>query len=518
MSILSFLSTVTFCVFIRFTWTASHIKSSSIRASTLGITACLSWWSFCNAFFFSASNETVAFMWHRLSSLGWCVVPLFTLAYAIALASAEGIRRVRAWTLPLMLVTIAVTSTNFLGDSTCAATGLVPSAIGWGWTYVNNASSWRYLLLMGYLFAFFGAAIALFFKVTHDSSATITAKLSFGLAVTDIIVITAAMLTDLELPLFSSYLPPIANILSVFFALSYTHILSRYDIKNLDQLVPAAKVVQDSFDPIVFIDADGEILSANKSMEELAGAAPHALEGQAFADLFVDTAAVNRRIGGFDDDGSSADALELKYEGVEGKPTYLLLNLSRNADRDGSVRAIVVYMHDVTERIVKQEHYRTITYHDDLTGLYNRRYFDLHAKDFIQSYGDADFAVLMVDLDDFKSVNDRFGHLAGDEALAAAARMLQSSLNPEDLVCRYGGDEFIILLGTSNHAVSELVRKRIDSKMERVRLLHVPELTLHASVGCAWYSEHGSLEETIASADKDMYRDKESRGTMNLDS
>jgi diguanylate cyclase (GGDEF)-like protein len=150
---------------------------------------------------------------------------------------------------------------------------------------------------------------------------------------------------------------------------------------------------------------------------------------------------------------------------------------------------------------------------DRLTGLANRRGL---AAGFDRAVARAvhdqqPLAVLMADVDDFKSINDTHGHEAGDRALKAVARVLFHSVRPNDLCARYAGDEFVIVLAACDSAQAERRAAEIRAEIAALRFEPAPgtRLDIRTSVGAAVYPQDGcTLDELIVVADRRMYGDK----------
>jgi diguanylate cyclase (GGDEF)-like protein len=154
---------------------------------------------------------------------------------------------------------------------------------------------------------------------------------------------------------------------------------------------------------------------------------------------------------------------------------------------------------------------------DSLTGLANRELFRKRlqrAIERIRKRPDDRFAVLFLDLDRFKDVNDAFGHVLGDELLVQAARRLDESVRPGDVLARYGGDEFVILLedvGSVNDVLA--VTERIAERLALPFSLEGQDVRLTASVGIALSDTgYGTVEDLLRDADSAMYRAKEEGG------
>jgi diguanylate cyclase (GGDEF)-like protein/PAS domain S-box-containing protein len=165
---------------------------------------------------------------------------------------------------------------------------------------------------------------------------------------------------------------------------------------------------------------------------------------------------------------------------------------------------------DVTDRKVKEEQMETIARSDPLTGVLNRRGFERDAaRRLTQSADDATGALLFIDLNDFKMVNDKHGHEIGDRLLKIAAERLQQSLRGGDIIGRPGGDEFVALVPDVGPDVAEKLATRLTRTLEQPYRINGTELDCAASIGLALYPEHANtLTGLLRAADAAMYRAK----------
>ena len=179
---------------------------------------------------------------------------------------------------------------------------------------------------------------------------------------------------------------------------------------------------------------------------------------------------------------------------------------------EGEKLGAVISLHDITDLNRVKEQLRFMAYHDALTGLPNRRLFhDLlqHSLRHAQRHNEQ-VGVLVLDLDNFKTVNDVFGHDAGDQILQEVADSLRQFLRGSDILCRWGGDEFVIALLESGHTngVEKVAIKLCEKVLERV-LNTGTYCRLSVSVGIAMYPRHGTEPDLlIRNADMAMYRAK----------
>jgi diguanylate cyclase (GGDEF)-like protein/PAS domain S-box-containing protein len=179
---------------------------------------------------------------------------------------------------------------------------------------------------------------------------------------------------------------------------------------------------------------------------------------------------------------------------------------------DPSVRGLVLTLHDTTERRALEEELKHLAFHDSLTQLPNRILFLDRVEQALSSQGRhrGRLAVMLIDLDDFKMVNDTRGHAAGDALLVAVSERLQRVVRPTDTCARLGGDEFAVLLeGLVGDAEAGRLADRIQAVLRRPFGVGDDELTVRASVGVST-SEHGShAAELLIQADLAMYAAKD---------
>lgn len=174
---------------------------------------------------------------------------------------------------------------------------------------------------------------------------------------------------------------------------------------------------------------------------------------------------------------------------------------------------------DVTDRKAKEEQMESIARSDPLTGVLNRRGFERDAaRRLTQSADDATGALLFIDLNDFKMVNDRHGHEFGDRLLKIAAERLQQSLRGDDIIGRPGGDEFVALVPDVTAEIAETLATRLTRTLERPYRVNGMELHCSASIGLALYPLHANtLTGLMRAADAAMYRAKaRCRGGTNV--
>ncbi len=174
----------------------------------------------------------------------------------------------------------------------------------------------------------------------------------------------------------------------------------------------------------------------------------------------------------------------------------------------------VIIIRDVTLEKNQQEQLKRFAYLDSLTGLFNRRQLQISAKQaLLASASDRwPIALLYIDLNKFKAINDTYGHAVGDAVLVHVAHCLKACVRKGDIVARLGGDEFVALLFRANQDAAIATQQRLINTFSRSVELEGYNLQIAASIGIACHPDHGSsLRELLSHADRLMYQEKQTQ-------
>lgn len=275
-------------------------------------------------------------------------------------------------------------------------------------------------------------------------------------------------------------------------------------------------LIENATDITMILDAEGIFRYISPSVKRILGYAPErAIGHNALAMVHPDDAPLITETlkKAIQNPWKSQLAVEYRVRHRNGKACFLEA-VATNLLQDPAVNGIVVNCHDITQRKLAEEQLLHDAFHDALTGLPNRALFNdrlEHALRLAQRRKDYLFAVLFLDLDRFKVVNDSLGHTIGDQLLVAIARRLEACLRNGDTVARLGGDEFVILLEDIQgiHEVTHIVN-HLHQKMTSPILLDGHEVFITASIGIALSSdEYLGPTNLLRDADTAMYRAKE---------
>ncbi|MEA2163485.1 MAG: hypothetical protein QOK37_1612 [Thermoanaerobaculia bacterium] len=261
-------------------------------------------------------------------------------------------------------------------------------------------------------------------------------------------------------------------------------------------------------------ETSGTILDCNLTFAMMLGYARASLIGRNANELYV-------RRSDRDDlvemlrDSTTLNSVEVELKKQDEQSMWALMNLTLVDER---IHATVV---DISDRKRAEEQIEFHAYHDVLTNLPNRKLFTdrlTHSLSRARRSGKS-LAVMFVDLDHFKSINDTLGHESGDELLLQMARRLRENIRDDDTVARLGGDEFTIILAELRHPEDAInVAEKLIKAVERPLSISGTSIEVSASIGIAIYPDDGAdAESLLRNADSAMYRAKEAgRNTYQL--
>ena len=275
-------------------------------------------------------------------------------------------------------------------------------------------------------------------------------------------------------------------------------------------------LIENSSDLVLVVDRDEQLRFASSASRNVLGIEPADLVGRALDTLVHpdDEGALRRAIADVIRDPGASPFVECRFRRGDSEWQYTEVALANLLD-DRFVRGIVMNARDVTDRRALERRLAHQALHDPLTGLANRRLFLQRLERLVADHAPA--AVIFMDLDGFKALNDSLGHAGGDSLLVALADRLQAVLPPGDTMARFGGDEFAVLLaGARDAEAARADAERLADALARPFDVFDTEVFIAASFGVAVAMADQSAESLVGSADIAMYTAK-SRGTGRIE-
>ena len=287
-------------------------------------------------------------------------------------------------------------------------------------------------------------------------------------------------------------------------------------LKALEQRLELwAKVFEASSEGIVLLDAGGRVLSANRAICKAGAFDPGELLHAELGFVQVGTVPMpnaHETWATAENRGWWRGEVTVRRRDGSAFPAWAVLTAVRDAT--GSVAHYIFSCLDITDRKASEEQVRYLAHHDLLTGLPNRSVAERLLRDAMaqsRSTG-VPVAVLFIDLDRFKTINDSLGHQTGDALLRQVADRLRLSIRDADTVSRFGGDEFVVLLnGVSGTPEALHIAQRLLGALRQPYLIDSVELNVSCSVGIAMYPDDAAdMDELMRHADAAMYEAKAS--------
>ncbi|MDD3519659.1 MAG: histidine kinase N-terminal 7TM domain-containing protein [Actinomycetota bacterium] len=269
---------------------------------------------------------------------------------------------------------------------------------------------------------------------------------------------------------------------------------------KLLEMIPIAreKIIDNLNDGIMILDSQNRIIEINSSARKMFEINYDEV-GKPIDDILKYWPSIIKMINSKDDDIQK----EIKIN--KAKKIFLELRVSLIYDRKNNIISRMLIFRDITERRVAEEKLKHMSFHDNLTGLYNRAFFEEEIKR-LNKVRQLPLSVIVADVNGLKIINDAFGHQLGDELLMVSSRILRICCRAEDIIARWGGDEFIILLPKTPGKQAADVVKRIRNECEKINNFKIP---LSIALGYSTkISESTDMKRVINEAEAKMYKNK----------
>jgi diguanylate cyclase (GGDEF)-like protein/PAS domain S-box-containing protein len=264
---------------------------------------------------------------------------------------------------------------------------------------------------------------------------------------------------------------------------------------------------------ILVLDSAGRILQVNRAVELTTGYSDDDLHGRGFISALPIReagAALGDGLRGLGE-GAGPISFESHWATSTGERLLVAGSLTPLRDDGGALSHVIVTASDVTQRRALEDELRAMSLRDDMTGLYNRRGFALLAEQRLKDSrrSGSTLTIVNADVDRLKSINDGFGHNAGDIALVTCARALEATFRESDIVARIGGDEFVVLAEADARDLST-VTMRLEQELDQQTAASGLRFPVSLTIGSAHSRPpHAlSLDDLLQQADEFMYERK----------
>ncbi len=466
-------------------------------------------WYFGFIFMVSAPDEAAAHSWFRFMASGWAILMPFFLHLILVLTKNRPFDRHRWLYVPIYLPALFMTYVNVEMKT---VGGFFLTSLGWAYVYKKN-SLWT-IGNMGFVVIYvltIFIVLSVFERRTADSLQkkqcrvmlwTIAASLCAFLLVTYLPVIFDTQ------PL--SYL----DLLTVqIWEIGLSYAIIRYGFMVVSPQSAASSILSTMADGLILTDPDGYVVGANAALYELLRQNEESILHKRIESL-LPGAFLHRDLRTLLASENVIRDMEAVVSSSDGTDIHVSISASVVSDRFGRKTGCVTLLRDISERKRTERQLQHMATHDVLTNLPNRAMLNdrlrnalVRAKRYRQLVG-----ILFIDVDNFKNINDMFGHDIGDIVLKEVADALSAGVRECDTVTRIGGDEFVIILtDLDNQSGCEIVVERIRAAFHRPLTVGHRDISVTLSIGGSIYPHHAeNVEDLYKCADLALYRVKES--------
>lgn len=494
-------------IYLYIGFNAFNIERKS-KINRLFFAFCLSMavWSFAYAFVYVTDENQ--YIWMKISAIGWCTFSSFILHLVLLFTENK-------------IIKSAITKTLIY----------IPSAI---FFYISVFLFWKdakppvliekffYIGDFIYHFSFLLVSIIVVTIWGIKSENRRQRKQSRIIAVSSIIPFLLNLLTQTILPAFGmAILPLMGHIYSLLMVIGVYYAMIKYRLFVITPKLLVEELLQEMMDIVVLVSAEGKIIRINNYTEKLLGYTFDELAGRDLdiilhEDIVDEICDVKNKV-------EIHRLSEVFCKKKDGSKIPVSLSSSPVIDpfMDDIISFVIVGQDiSVVKRLEKeisdnkdaQKRILHLAYHDSLTGLPNRKYFYEVLNKAIDDENSEEkgFAVLFLDLDDLKYINDSFGHEAGDNVLCEVGKRMSGSISSTDIAARIGGDEFTLLMfGISDSHEAKIAAKNILDSVSKPVHICGKDITISASIGFSIFHHDGKdVDLLVKKADNEMYSEK----------
>lgn len=518
------------------------------KANRLFLLLCITlcFWGFGYTFVISAETAVTAKYWRIVSAVGWCSFFSVFLQFALHFTNHQGWLRQRniQWFLHIPALIF------FIHIATSPSANFVHT--DWGWVYMTDQeAAWQFPFI-AYYTAYSMTAFRLIYFWGKRASTTREKKQAQIIVRTMLAVFILAVPFDSYLPLLGYPVLPIAILLSSVFVIAIWYSITHYRLMMLNFKTASDHILNNMTVPVLLVGTNYLIHEVNAATAILTGYEAEKLIGKPVSSLFAGTTEnLLNQTEVLENNCNQNIEVSMFTQKQENVPCLLSIKLFR--DEFGDVLGLIFLLHDITARkhyehllqqsndeLERKVRERTaeleasnvslqkeiserknaeaqIQYHanyDTLTGLPNRRLcYEQITQAIATAQTDTMLAVLFLDLDNFKYLNDTYGHAHGDLALQQTVKRINAIMPASDRLARIGGDEFLLLVKNSNRQDQRTVVETIVNSIRQIFfqpfIINGRESFLSVSIGIAAYPQDGTDADTlIKKADIAMYEAK----------
>ncbi|HEY5556005.1 diguanylate cyclase domain-containing protein [Acetobacterium sp.] len=509
-------------------------RENRSKSNTIFFVICIStsFWAIGYAFMLISPNVEIANSWRIISALGWCFFNALWLSFALSLNDANQKNATSKMRYALYIISTIFFISNLMFEPSQVVSHEVYGFVDnlYTMTPIGTVFSIYNVLIMAI------SIVIIYFKMRKAHKNRIKKQIKIIL-ITSLISVALALTTDLFLPPMGIMIFPSGIITLTVGMGGIWYAINKYKMMSISWELVSEYLFEAVNEPIFILGEDFLVKNCNKAALSITGFYDKDLKENS-----LDTI-INFRNYNFNSIMQTGNVTSIEVDLHRGHKEALVCELSATVIQDEykDILGILALLHDVSERkmiaeiqekytlkleetnlklkneiverLLAEDQIRHFIYYDALTELFNRKKMLEDLESLLDDKNEK-FAVLFIDLDHFKSVNDHYGHEAGDLILKMVAVRLKSIIRSTDTISRMGGDEFIIILRNLKDIVNaEKFAGDVLKTLSTAFTYKENQLLIGASIGISLFPEHGfEADMLINKADSAMYEAKRQGG------
>ena len=473
-------------------------------------------WSFFTAISIIAPDKAGSILWNKLAAVGYCGFASTSIHFMLVYAKKDKLLS-KWWTYAVLYLPVAAFLYQALWHNLYFI-DVISSEHGWV-SIANSSSAWYWVFI---LLAGSSGLINMYLcysKMKESASARVK-KQSFAILVSILISLSITMGYHLVTKIFlKTDVPDITSAGLLLWLIGVVYSVIKYRLMIISPALATESILKTIIDAVILVNPDGMITYVNSEALELLRYKEYELLNKPFNMLLPDETRLEIESALNMLDHGSVRSKETFYLSRDGRKIPVIFSASVCNDNYGEYIGFVAVATDITEYKKREEEIKYLSYHDQLTGLYNRRYYEEELSR-LDKERNLPISIIMGDVNGLKIVNDSLGHEKGDELLTKVAQALKKGCRADDIIARLGGDEFVVLLPKTDGAQAEGIIKRINEFLSAEK---VGNLDVSVSFGYkVKRQERETMREVFKDAEDLMYRYKflnsanNSRNTIDL--
>jgi len=509
MNIFSFLMTVSFIIYLFLGVYAIYLnKKASLNRIFLALNLSFAIWSLASAFLISAVDKQGSMMWNRIGSIGYCSFASLVLHFFLVFTHKDKLMK-KWW----MYVLIYLPPAVFIFQIFMWDLFTKDYILGkYGWTLVARIDSIWYGAFTAQPILYVGIGLLICYRWQKKAASIRERKQARVILISGLTSFILGNIANMLSQFSTMHILDVSSMMIMIWSVGIMHGIARYKFMVLTPSIAAENVLKTIIDSVILVNPEGMILSINTETEKLLKYRNDELTGKPLAKLFTE----DNRLEAYNIvkvlKTCPIQNMETLFVSKDNFKIPIIVSASECKDHDNNLIGYVVASRDITKLKDMEERLKYLAHHDVLTNLPNRLLFNDRLEQAISRAKrfNTFVAIILLDLDRFKEVNDFLGHDIGDLLLVDVAKRLTASVRESDTVVRLGGDEFIILL--NDMADPDDYRETVQDILKNVAkqyMLSGNKINITASAGICVYPMNATDRESLMkNADLAMYSAK----------